>query len=130
MPDQTGDGKEPQYKVPAATAMTALIPEQAEEIVDVSAQETISEEEEESTEASLDITEAEEFLEDADEEQNTEDATETSGDSEQVEGQMSFADILSDWELQMEDSEDLTEEEEPREAVEAEVVEEDTASGM
>ena len=43
---------------------------------------------------------------------------------------MSFADILSDWELQMEDSEDLTEEEEPIEAVEAEVVEEDTASGM
>ena len=128
--NQIAEEKELQEKVPAASGMTELVPEEAEEIVDVSAQETVSEEEEESTEASLDITEAEEFLEDADEEQNTEDATETSADSEQVEGQMSFADILSDWELQMEDSEDLTEEEEPIEAVEAEVVEEDTASGM
>ena len=130
MVNQIAEEKELQEKVPAASGMTELVPEEAEEIVDVSAQETVSEEEEESTEASLDITEAEEFLEDADEEQNTEDATETSADSEQVEGQMSFADILSDWELQMEDSEDLTEEEEPIEAVEAEVVEEDTASGM
>ena len=130
MVNQIAEEKELQEKVPAASGMTELVPEEAEEIVDVSAQETVSEEEEESTEASLDITEAEEFLEDADEEQNTEDATETSADSEQVEGQMSFADILSDWELQMEDSEDLTEEEEPIEVVEAEVVEEDTASGM
>ena len=130
MVNQIAEEKELQEKVPAASGMTELVPEEAEEIVDVSAQETVSEEEEESTEASLDITEAEEFLEDADEEQNTEDATETSADSEQVEGQMSFADILSDWELQMEDSEDLTEVEEPIEAVEAEVVEEDTASGM
>ena len=130
MVNQIAEEKELQEKVPAASGMTELVPEEAEEIVDVSAQETVSEEEEESTGASLDITEAEEFLEGADEEQNTEDATETSADSEQVEGQMSFADILSDWELQMEDSEDLTEEEEPIEAVEAEVVEEDTASGM
>ena len=130
MVNQIAEEKELQEKVPAASGMTELVPEEAEEIVDVSAQETVSEEEEESTEASLDITEAEEFLEGADEEQNTEDATETSADSEQVEGQMSFADILSDWELQMEDSEDLMEEEEPIEAVEAEVVEEDTASGM
>ena len=48
MVNQIAEEKELQEKVPAASGMTELVPEEAEEIVDVSAQETVSEEEEES----------------------------------------------------------------------------------
>ena len=60
---------------------------------------------------SLDLTEAEEFLEEADAEEMVDDDLQTGEDSGQVEGQMSFADILSDWEEQMEEAEDLPAEE-------------------
>ena len=60
---------------------------------------------------SLDLTEAEEFLEEADAEEMMDDDLQTGEDSGQVEGQMSFADILSDWEEQMEEAEDLPAEE-------------------
>ena len=124
MVNQIVEEKELHEKNSAVSGLTELVPEEAEEITEKSEGEEDSETAPEITEESLAITEAEEFLEEDAEEEIAEDAQEASADSDQVEGQMSFSDILSDWELQMEDSEEL-EVDDPEEYEEAEELEAD-----
>ena len=82
----------------------------AEEDAEIIGDETAEEDEDmeiELADESLDLTEAEEFLEEADAEEMADDDL-PEEDADQIEGQMSFADILSDWGEQMEESEILS----------------------
>ena len=108
--DTTLERNELREPMPASRGLTELIPEESEEL------------EEEILNETLDLSEAEEFLNEGEPEEETESQEPDDG---QITGQMSLADILSGWEAQ-EEPEEMIEEAEAEELFEEpeEVIEE------
>ncbi|MBM6855031.1 hypothetical protein H6B11_12850 [Mediterraneibacter glycyrrhizinilyticus] len=106
--DTTLERNELKEPMPASSGLTELIPEESEEL------------EEEILNETLDLSEAEEFLNEGEPEEETEVHEPDDG---QITGQMSLADILSGWETQDEEMIDAAEAEElPEEAASEEEV--------
>lgn len=109
--DTTLERNELREPMPASSGLTELIPEESEEL------------EEEILTETLDLSEAEEFLNEGEPEAESE---EKEPDDDQITGQMSLADILSGWESEEEELiEDADAEELPEEIAAEEDVEED-----
>ena len=109
--DTTLERNELREPMPASSGLTELIPEESEEL------------EEEILTETLDLSEAEEFLNEGEPEAESE---EKEPDDDQITGQMSLADILSGWESEEEELiEDADAEELPEETAAEEDVEED-----
>lgn len=109
--DTTLERNELREPMPASSGLTELIPEESEEL------------EEEILTETLDLSEAEEFLNEGEPEAESE---EKEPDDGQITGQMSLADILSGWESEEEELiEDADAEELPEETAAEEDVEED-----
>ena len=98
--DTTLERNELKEPMPASSGLTELIPEESEEL------------EEEILNETLDLSEAEEFLNEGEPEEETELHEPDDG---QITGQMSLADILSGWETQDEEMIDAAEAEELQE---------------